>query len=467
MSPNLKLTQLWNRTSMKEAPLMISTSGLRGIVGKSLTPQVVTDYAAAFGTMLKGGTIVVGRDSRSSGEQLKSIVISTLAMCGCHVIDLGIVPTPSVELGVIYHKAKGGIAITASHNPAEWNALKFFSDKGEFITQKQFAALKKTADKGKFAFTPYDKIGTARKDNDVVERHIKDVLRLRAVKPARIKKAGLKVVIDAINGAGSYALPELCERLGVKVIRINCKGDGDFFRAPEPVPQSLKQLGRQVKKVKADCGLACDPDADRLAIVDEAGRAIGEELTLALAAAYYLQFNPGPVAINLSTSSATADIAKAAGSKVFYSPVGEANVIAEMKKRHAVIGGEGNGGVILPEAHYGRDALVAAGLVLSYLAEAKTEMSHLAATIPAYKTIKKKSSLPRGLDSKLNRVKALMRKKFKKVSVDTRDGVRIDFDKGWAQVRKSNTEPIYRLIVETQSARTGREIVNEIEKILR
>jgi phosphomannomutase len=450
-----------------KAPLMKSTSGIRGIVGLTLDPPTVVGYAAAFGQWAKGGRIVVGRDSRPSGAYISQLVTSTLALTGCDVIDLGIVPTPTVELEVIGQKAAAGIAITASHNPAEWNALKFFNARGEFITRSQYGQLEKIVSRAKPAFATFDKLGSVASDHGAIDRHIAAVLKIGAVRPQKVKAGRFKVVVDAINGAGSKALPEFLEKMGVKVIRLNCKNDGDFFRKPEPIPENLAQLGRAVKKHKADLGLACDPDADRLALVDEKGRPIGEELTLTLAVAYYLLQNKGPVAINMSTSRVTADVARMVGSRVFLSPVGEANVIAEMRKRKAVIGGEGNGGVILPECHYGRDALVGAGLVMSYLAQAGKSLSQLAGTLPAYSNIKKKAPLPNGFDRKLAGLEAQIEGVFGRTRVDRRDGLRFDFAEGWIQVRKSNTEPIYRLIVEARTEATARKMVSSVMKILK
>ena len=450
-----------------KAPLMKSTSGIRGIVGLSLDPFIVTRYAAAFGRFVKGGKVVVGRDSRPSGAGYSQLVVSTLAMTGCDVVDLGIVPTPTVELAVLYHEAAGGIAITASHNPSEWNALKFFNSSGEFITKKQYDHLEKIASAGSWNFATYDNLGEVTCDDSVANRHIADVLSLDVIPKADIRKAHFRVVVDAINGAGSYALPELLERLGVKVIRLNCKGDGDFYRKPEPVADNLVDLGKAVVANHADLGLACDPDADRLALVDETGRPIGEELTLTLSIAYFLTRKKGPIAINLSTSSMTADVARMVGSPVFYSPVGEANVIAEMRRRKAIIGGEGNGGVILPECHYGRDALVAAALIMSYLAKSKKNLSTLAGTIPVYTNIKKKAPLPKDFERQIYGLEKAIRNAFGKVSVDSRDGLRFDLDEGWIQIRKSNTEPIYRLIAEARTDRLARQLVKLVSGSLK
>jgi phosphomannomutase len=446
---------------------MKSTSGIRGIVGLTLDPPTIIRYAAAFGKFAQKGKVVIGRDSRPSGEYIAGLVTSVLAMTGCDVIDLGIVPTPTVELEVLHHKATAGIAVTASHNPAEWNALKFFNNRGEFITRQQYRRLEKIVDQSGSAYVSHDKLGCVTHDEGAVERHIRSVLKIKAVSSRRVRKGHFKVVVDAINGAGSKALPEFLERMGVKVIRINCNNNGDFFRKPEPVAENLGQLGRAVKKHKADLGMACDPDADRLALVDEKGRPIGEELTLTLAIAYYLLKNKGPVAINLSTSRITADVARMTGSRVYLSPVGEANVIAEMRKRKAVIGGEGNGGVILPESHYGRDALVGAGLIMSYLAQMGKALSQITGTLPFYYNIKKKAPLPERFDSKMEKVERQIESDFGRTKIDRKDGLRFDLAEGWIQVRKSNTEPIYRLIVEARSQKTARRMVASVMKVLR
>lgn len=446
---------------------MKSISGIRGIVGATLDPPTLVRYAAAFGRFAKKGKIVIGRDSRPSGAHISDLVTSVLALTGCDVINVGIVPTPTVELEIVHHKAAAGIAVTASHNSAEWNALKFFNSLGEFITRQQYNRLEKNVSQLKPAYVAYDKLGAVTFDEGAIERHIKKVLKLKAVSPGSVKKRKYRVVVDAVNGAGSEALPSLLERMGVEVIRLNCKNNGDFVHNPEPVAKNLVQLGRAVRRYKADLGMACDPDADRLALVDETGRPVGEELTLTLAVAYYLLQRKGPVAINLSTSRATADVARMVGSRVYLSPVGEANVIAEMRKRKAVIGGEGNGGVILPDCHYGRDALVGAALIMSYLAKADKTLSQLTGTLPAYCNIKKKAPLPGGFDRKILQLECQIKAVFGRTRIDRRDGLRFDLAEGWIQVRKSNTEPIYRLIVEANSEKLAHKMVSSVEKMLR
>jgi len=447
--------------------LVASTSGVRGIVGPGLTPLLATKYAAAFGSMLKSGTVVIGRDSRPSGDLIIRAAISGLASVGIDVVDVGIVPTPTVEIAVKELKAKGGICITASHNPAPWNALKFFNDHGEFITPAQYKKLDDILTKEKFAFKPHDKIGAIARQDIWIDKHIKKTIAVRTVNTAAVKRRKFKVAVDCINGAGSTALPSLLEKLGVKVFAINAKGDGDFVHEPEPVPKNLTQLGKAVKKHKADFGMACDPDADRLALVDEHGDPIGEELTLAIAVKHVLSKQQGPTVLNLSTSKATSDTAKAAGSKVHLSKVGESNVVQMMRQKKAVIGGEGNGGVIYPSFHAGRDSLVAAALTLSCLAEEKKTLRQLVETLPVYHAIKSKATLPDDFDKRLARFETGAKDIFGDFKVDRRDGLRFDFDAGWAQIRKSNTEPIYRLIVETNDQRLTDRLNKKIRQFFR
>jgi phosphomannomutase len=380
------------------------------------------------------------------------------------VIELGIVPTPTVEVAVKKLKAVGGICVTASHNPSQWNALKFFNNHGEFITPAQFNRLQEKLIHKKYAFKKHSDLGKVIIQDDWIERHSQQVLSLETVNRNAIRKRRFKVVVDAINGAGSVALPLLLERLGVKVVKINCDGDGNFVHEPEPVPKNLGQLCRTVKKNNADLGMACDPDADRLALVDEKGQPIGEELTLTIAVKHVLEKNPGPTVINLATSKATADVACNAGSKLYYSKVGESNVVQAMRAKKAVIGGEGNGGVIYPECHAGRDSLVAAALILSVLAEGKKDLSRLVATLPKYYNIKTKAPLPDGFKKKLIGFEKQVKNLLGKMAVDRRDGVRFDFERGWIQIRSSNTEPIYRLIVETDNRKLTDSLLKDVTK---
>ncbi len=449
---------------MKKKQLIKSTSGIRGIVGNGLDPIVAATYGAAFGTFLKKGRVVLGRDSRPSGDMVARAVSAGLVSTGIDVVDIGIVPTPTVEIAVPSLKAAGGICVTASHNPAPWNALKFFGCTGDFITPTQYKRFNAVFESGRFAYKPADRLGMVTHQDRWVAEHVKKTLAMKILPRAAIKKARLTAVVDAVNGAGSEALPLLLQRLGVRVIPINCRGNGDFVHEPEPIPKNLTQLCRAVKRHKADLGLACDPDADRLALVDENGRPVSEELTLTIAVQYVLSRRRGPVVINMSTSRATADIARAVKGTVYFSPVGEANVVAEMRKRHAVIGGEGNGGVIYPTFHAGRDSLVAAALVLSALVSRRQSLSTLVATFPRYYAIKSKAALPEDFDIRLARLEKNIAALLGETRVDRRDGLRFDFDKGWLQLRKSNTEPIFRLIVETTADKLTRDLRRKILK---
>ncbi len=449
---------------MSNIQLVKSTSGVRGVIGNGLDPLLATQYGAAFGTFLKKGPVVVGRDSRPSGEMIKAATIAGLNSVGIDVIDIGIVPTPTVEIAITSLKARGGICVTASHNPAQWNALKFFNDKGEFITPAQYKQLDGIFNRAKFAIKRHDKIGHTTYSEIWADEHIKRTLELKTVNTAAIRRRKFKIVVDAVNGAGSYALPALLEKLGVKVVRINCKGDGDFTHEPEPVPKNLTQLCRAVKKHKADLGMACDPDADRLALVNEFGQPIGEELTLSIAVKAILAKKGGTSVINLSTSKTTEDVARSVGSKVYYSKVGEANVVQMMHARKAVIGGEGNGGVIYPGFHAGRDSLVAAALVLDCLVSEKKSLAELVATFPKYHYIKTKGNLAGNFGMKLKQFKREASAILGKTRIDSRDGFRFDFKDGWIQIRTSNTEPIYRLIVETRNQELSEQLLSKVIK---
>lgn len=446
---------------------MISTSGIRGIVGKGLDPIMVTGYSAAFGTHLKKGLVVIGRDTRPTGQMLKMAAIAGLRGVGNDVVDIGIVPTPTVELAVTGLGAKGGICITASHNPSEWNALKFFGNKGEFIDKGTLEKINKIYADGALKFSTYKTSGSLISDNNWIDNHIGQILKLKAVNRNAVKKCGLKIIVDAVNGAGSIALPRLLEELGVEVIRLNCANDGNFVHNPEPIPENLDMLSGAVKKFRADMGMACDPDADRLALVDESGVPIGEELTLALAVKYILSLKPGKVVVNLSTSRVTEDAAIENSSRIYYAPVGEANVVEEMRKRKAVIGGEGNGGVIYPALHHGRDALVAAAIICAALAGSKKSLSSLSGTLPKYYNIKMKAPIPAGFDVRISRIEKTARQSCENLKIDRRDGIRFDFTNGWFQIRKSNTEPIFRLIVETNSMKLSSLIKNEVMSFLK
>lgn len=452
---------------MAEKVLVASTSGVRGIIGRGLDPELAIRYAAAFGSLLKGGLVVVGRDSRPSGQLLIPAVIAGLGSVGCRVIDIGIVPTPTVEIAVKELEARGGICVTASHNPGEWNALKFFNAHGEFITPAEYARLDSVFRGQTYRYATHEKLGSVEYQDGWIGRHIQRTLKVAEVRRDAVARRKFHVVVDAINGAGSQALPELLEKLGCRVTRINCAGDGNFVHEPEPVPKNLAQLSKAVKGAKADLGMACDPDADRLALVDHTGLPIGEELTLAIAILPVIRRKKGPVVINLSTSRVTADVARLAGCPTFYAKVGESNVVQELRKRKGRIGGEGNGGVIYPGFHAGRDSLIAAALVLTALAESRQSLSELVQTLPMYYTTKTKAALPADFDLRLAAFRKAAPELLGKVKVDTRDGVRFDFADGWVQLRRSNTEPIYRLIVETTSQTRTDRLVQQVKMIFK
>ncbi|RKX21185.1 MAG: phosphoglucosamine mutase [Candidatus Zixiibacteriota bacterium] len=452
---------------MSKKVLIKSISGIRGIVGNGLDPEIIVKYAAAFGTFLKKGKVVIGQDSRPSGEMVKNAVKSGLVSTGIDVVDIGIVPTPTVEVAVKDLKAVGGICITASHNSTQWNALKFFNKTGEFITPAEYKKLNSIFESENFLYVPVTELGQISYQDNWIDIHIKKVFKLRTISVPKIGRKKFKIVVDAINGAGSIALPLLLERMGAKVIKLNCNNDGNFVHEPEPVAKNLTQLSKAVKKHKADIGMACDPDADRLALVDENGMPIGEELTLTIAVKHVLKKSRKNVVINLSTSKTTADIAKQSNRKIYYSKVGESNVVQMMRAKKAGIGGEGNGGVIYPECHAGRDALVGAALVLSCLAEEKLTLSSLVETFPKYFNIKTKAPLKANFKTKLKNFEKEAFKLLGKVKIDRRDGLRFDFKEGWLQIRSSNTEPIFRLIVETSDKKLTDSLLNKVKKYFR
>ncbi len=439
--------------------LIVSVSGLRGIFGESLNPEVALKYSAAFGYMLQGGAVVVGRDSRVSGPALKYAVISGLMSTGCDVIDLGVTPTPTVQIMTEQLKAAGGMEITASHNPAMWNGLKFMSPEGLFIKGDVIGKLKQLVDSGKFDYSGYKKIGCLKEDSTAVDTHIGKVLGIPYIDVEKIKKRKFKVVVDPVNGAGAVIMPKLLQRFGCEVILINGKPDGHFSHEPEPLPENLRALSGEVIKNRADIGIAVDPDADRCAVVDEKGSPIGEENTLAIAVKLILSRKKGKVTVNVSTSMAIDDIANAYGCKVVRTKVGEINVADEMKKNASVIGGEGNGGVILPDVHLGRDAPVASALVLQYLVESGKSLSENMKKMPVYFMVKGKKAIS-GFNPAvvLSKLKSLL----KNENMDETDGLKVIRKKSWVQVRASNTEPIIRIYSEAQSREEAVNLQNEI-----
>jgi phosphomannomutase len=449
--------------------LMVSVSGVRGVVGKSLTPQLIAKYSAGFGNFCKSGgqnvrpRVVLGRDSRTSGEMCRSAVLSGLLATGCEVIDLGICPTPTLEIAVEGLAADGGIIITASHNPIQWNGLKFMGPDGTFLAEREAEKLFDLIENNKITYQPWGGLGKVKSDYRWIQKHIQKILKSKYIDAQKIKRKKLKVVLDCCNGAGGVISPGLLKALGCQVVELFCDPNGNFAHNPEPIPENLVSLCQAVKKNKADIGFANDPDVDRLAIVSDRGNPLGEEATLALATKFILSKKPkSNVVTNISTSRMIDDIAQKFGSKVYRTKVGEAHVVRRLKAVKGIIGGEGNGGVILPELHYGRDALVGMVLILEYLAESKRSITELAKDLPRYFMIKKKGKLPQDFERALTRLKT----KYTEGKINLIDGIRIDFEDSWLQIRKSNTEPIFRVIAEAKSEKRVKELVTEALKIL-
>ncbi|HXQ73291.1 MAG TPA: phosphoglucosamine mutase [Pyrinomonadaceae bacterium] len=437
--------------------LKISISGVRGVIGQSLTPTLLTRFAQAFGTHTGSGTIVVGRDPRTSGEMVKHAVIAGILSSGSRVVDIGVCPVPTVQLQVRRRKAHGGIAITASHNPAEWNALKFIGSNGLFLDGGQARELLDIYHQGEYTTVGSEEIRSVEEAEGATEAHIQAILDALGPLPPRTKR--LRVVLDSCNGAGSIVGPKLLEALGAEVIPINVTPDGSFPRPAEPIPENLGDLCDAVKKHGADVGFAQDMDADRLAIVNEEGIPIGEDYTLVLAALYVLGHEPGPVVANLSTTSALEDVAKKFDCPLFLTKIGEVNVTDKMQQQNAIIGGEGNGGVIYPRINFARDSLVGMALVLHLLAESGKTISQLLDQFPRYSVVKEKMVCP---SEKIPAILRMLRQEYGEFPLDTRDGVKVTLPEGWFLVRGSNTEPIIRVVAESRSESQAREIVTRI-----
>jgi phosphomannomutase len=444
---------------MAQGGLMVSVSGIRGQVGGALTPEVVSRYAAAFGawSLAQGGSrrIVVGRDSRVSGPMFHRVVVGTLQLVGCDVVDIDLTTTPGCQLAVEHHHAAGGLMLSASHNPIEWNALKLIGSSGLFLEASQGAAMRGLLESG-VPYATWDRIGTVITDGDVAARHLAAVLAIPYVDVEAIRKRRFKVALDCVRGAGATIMPQLLEALGCDVVAINLEPDGRFPREPEPIPENLSALEGLVKASGADIGLAVDPDVDRLAVVSDEGRAIGEDYTLALAAKLVLRHRRGPVVTNLSTSLLVEDVAREAGVPAIRAPVGEVNVAVRMREERSPIGGEGNGGVILPEVHLGRDAPVGAALLLQLLVEEGRPLSQVARSLPSYVIVKDKLARP---NASLDAVYAALRSAFPDAGVDTQDGLRLAWPDRWVHVRPSGTEPIVRVIAEAPDEAQARELV--------
>lgn len=439
--------------------LMVSVSGVRGRVGEALTPEIVATFAAGFGAWaLRGGAsraVVVGRDSRVSGPLFHRVVLSALESVGCDVIDVGLTTTPTCQLAVEHHHAAGGLMLSASHNPIEWNALKFIAPSGLFLDATEGAEMRSLVE-GEIPRATWDRLGTTRRDDDAIARHIEAVLALPFLDVEGIRARSFRVALDCCRGAGGAILPVLLQRLGCRVAAINLETDGRFPRPPEPVPEQLGDLERLVLSSGSEIGLAVDPDVDRLALVSDEGKAIGEDYTLALAARLVLRHLRGPVVTNLSTSRIVEDVAVAAGVPVIRAPVGEVNVAVRMRTERAVIGGEGNGGVILPALHLGRDAPLGIALLLQLLLEERRPLSAIVAELPKYAIVKDKLERP---NASLESVYEALRSAFPDAAADTQDGLRLAWHDRWVHVRPSGTEPIVRVIAEAPTVEEARELV--------
>ncbi len=449
--------------------LIKSISGIRGTIGgkpgEGLTPIDIVKFSAAFGAWaLESGntkTIVIGRDARLSGDMVSSLVSQTLIGLGIDVVDLGLSTTPTVEMAVVDEEAAGGIIITASHNPAQWNALKLLNDKGEFISDSVGKEILVRAEKGSFTFADVQQLGTYKKDDTYLDKHIEKILALPLVNVDAIRESNFKVAVDAVNSSGGIAVPRLLRALGVNTIgEYYCSPTGHFPHNPEPLPENITHISNEMRKGNFDIGIVVDPDVDRLALLQEDGTPFGEEYTLVAVADYVLNHTPGNTVSNLSSTMALRVITEKKGGKYFGAAVGEVNVVTEMKKCEAVIGGEGNGGVIYPELHYGRDALVGIALFLSHLATSGMKASRLRASYPNFHISKNKIELTP--DINVDGILAEIKSKYSSQPVNTIDGVKIEFDEEWVHLRKSNTEPIIRIYSESSSESTAEHLANKI-----
>jgi len=457
--------------------LIKSISGIRGTIGgkvnEGLTPVDAVKFASAYGTWLKQRhskvTVVIGRDARISGPMISNLVSSALIGLGIDVIDLGLSTTPTVEVAVPLEKAQGGIILTASHNPKQWNALKLLNEKGEFISGDDGAVVLDIAEREAFEFAEVDDLGTIIPNDTYLQKHIDAILALPLVNAAAIRAANFSLVVDAVNSSGGIFVPALLEALGIEnITKLYCEPTGHFPHNPEPLPEHLTDLSDKIKECGADLGITVDPDVDRLAFVCEDGSMFGEEYTLVAVADYVLSKTPGNTVSNLSSTRALRDVTEGYQQTYFASAVGEVNVVTKMKEVHAVIGGEGNGGIIYPELHYGRDSLVGIALFLSLLADRKMKISELRDSYPAYTISKNKIELTAEID--VDAILSSMAAKYTHEEVDTTDGVKIYIGKEWVHLRKSNTEPIIRIYSESRSMELANElaarIISEIKALV-
>ena len=451
--------------------LIKSISGIRGTIGgkigENLTPLDLVKFATAYADWLieQSGSspkVIIGRDARISGEMVQQLVSSTLNAKGVHVVDIGLSTTPTVEMVVPYEKADGGIILTASHNPKEWNALKLLDHKGEFLSARDGKGILEAAEQADFEYNDVDHLGKVSYNSAYVDWHIEQVINHSLVDVKAVRSAGLKVVVDAVNSTGGISIPPLLKQLGVEVIPIHCQPNGKFPHDPEPLKKHLTDIMEMVKKEKADLGIVVDPDVDRLAIIDEHGEMIGEEYTLVSVADHVLAQRPGSCVSNLSSSRALSDIAQKYGCEYFASAVGEVNVVEKMKSENAVIGGEGNGGIIVPDLHYGRDSLIGTALFLTYLVKSGKTCSQLRADLPNYYMTKEKIRLTPDID--VDKLLDEMQAAYKDEEHSTIDGLKIDLADSWVHLRRSNTEPIIRIYTEAASQKEADELAQKIIK---
>jgi phosphomannomutase len=452
--------------------LIKSISGIRGTIGgkagEGLSPLDIVKFTAAYATLIqsKNGsskTIVVGRDARISGEMVRTLVVGTLSNMGFDVTDIGLATTPTTELAVVMEKAAGGIILTASHNPKQWNALKLLNEKGEFLNAAEGNEILKIAEEESFVFADVEHLGKIKTDDSYLQKHIDHVLALDLVDADAIRKARFTVAFDAVNSVGGIALPQLLKALGVQhIIGLNAEPTGVFAHNPEPLPEHLTEIADLVKTKKADVGFVVDPDVDRLAIITEKGEMFGEEYTLVSVADYILQHTPGNTVSNLSSTRALRDVTEKYGKTYTASAVGEVNVVAKMKETGAVIGGEGNGGIIYPASHYGRDALVGIGLFLTYLAQTGQKVSALRAQYPSYFMAKQRMDLTP--DTNIDALLDAIKKEYAAYPVNAIDGVKIDFPDRWVHFRKSNTEPIIRIYTEAPTQKEAEELAEKVKR---
>ncbi len=458
--------------------LIKSISGIRGTIGgkpgDNLTPLDTVKFAAAYGTWLKNENpgkklkVVLGRDARISGAMVQNLVMNTLVGMGIDIVDVGLSTTPTVEIAVSMEKANGGIILTASHNPKQWNALKLLNHKGEFLNGAEGEKILINAENEEFLFAEVDDLGKISVIEDYIDRHIEEVLNLKLVDAEAVSKAGFKVVVDAVNSTGGIAIPALLKKMGVEVVELYCEPNGHFPHNPEPLKEHLGEISKLVVKENADLGIVVDPDVDRLALIDEKGQMFGEEYTLVACADYVLSKTPGSTVSNLSSSRALRDLSLSHGQKYQASAVGEVNVVQLMKDTNAIIGGEGNGGIIYPESHYGRDSLVGVALFLTYLAEKKMLVSEIKESYPQYFMSKNKIELTPDLD--VDEILRKVQENHNSEEITTIDGVKIDFSENWVHLRKSNTEPIIRIYTEAKSQeeadKLAQKMIREIEEIV-